>query len=76
MSQVPSPVFKIPQAARAAAFRRASGQVRALGTGGAATRGGGVTELGYGITVYPALSEGGRWRAVTIEAPVTPPGTP
>ena len=32
---------------------------------GAATRGGGeVIELECGITVYPARSEGGRWRAV------------
>jgi hypothetical protein len=39
------------------------------GTGRAATRGGGeVIELECGITVYPARSEGGRWRAVWYEA--------
>ncbi|MCW2933664.1 MAG: integrase family protein [Actinomycetia bacterium] len=43
-------------------------QVLAAGTGRAATRGGGeVIELEYGITVYPARSEGGRWRAVWCE---------
>jgi hypothetical protein len=73
MSQAPSPVFKIPtkspQAPRGAVPRRASGQLRAGGTGRAATRGGGqVIELEYGITVYPARSEGGRWRAVWHEA--------
>jgi hypothetical protein len=42
----------------------------ALGTGKGrvATRGGGeVIELEYGITVYPARAEGGRWRAVWHE---------
>ena len=73
MSQLPPAVFKIPtkspQAARGAAFRRASGQLRAGGTGRVASRGGGeVIELEYGITVYPARSEGGRWRAVWHEA--------
>ena len=38
------------------------------GTGRAATRGGGeVIELEYGITVYPARAEPGRWRAVWCE---------
>jgi hypothetical protein len=42
--------------------------VLAAGTGRAATRGGGeVIELEYGITVYPARSEGGRWRATWHE---------
>jgi hypothetical protein len=73
MSQATSAVFKIPtkspQAARGAVPRRASGQLRAGGTGRAATRGGGqVIELEHGITVYPARSEGGRWRAVWHEA--------
>jgi len=37
-------------------------------TGRAATRGGGeVIELEYGITVYPAREEPGRWRAVWHE---------
>ena len=41
------------------------GRVLANGTGRAATRGGGeVIELEYGITVYPARDEHGRWRAV------------
>ena len=49
---------------------RASGSrpVLANGTGRAATRGGGeVIELEYGITVYPAREEPGRWRAVWYE---------
>jgi len=38
------------------------------GTGRAATRGSGeVIELEYGITVYPAREEPGRWRAVWHE---------
>jgi hypothetical protein len=42
--------------------------VLASGTGRAATRGGGeVIELEYGITVYPAREEKGRWRAVWYE---------
>jgi hypothetical protein len=48
-----------------------TGRSRALaeGTGRAATRGGGeVIELECGITVCPARSEGGRWRAVWYEA--------
>jgi hypothetical protein len=53
--------------------RRAPGSGRspalAGGTGRVATRGGGeVIELDCGITVYPARSEGGRWRAVWYEA--------
>jgi integrase len=43
--------------------------VLAGGNGRAATRGGGeVIELECGITVYPARSEGGRWRAVWYES--------
>ncbi len=42
--------------------------VLASGNGRAATRGDGeVIELECGITVYPARSEGGRWRAVWHE---------
>jgi len=42
--------------------------VLAGGTGRAATRGGGeVIGLEYGITVYPAREEEGRWRAVWHE---------
>jgi integrase len=72
MSQAPPAVVKIPtkspQLARGAALRAAPGQVRASGTGRAATRGGGeVIELGQGVTVYPARSPGGRWRAVWRE---------
>jgi hypothetical protein len=38
------------------------------GTGRAATRGGGAAiELVCDITVYPARTEGGRWRAVWFE---------
>jgi hypothetical protein len=40
----------------------------AAGTGRAATRGDGeVIELDCGITMYPARSEGGRWRAASYE---------
>jgi hypothetical protein len=43
--------------------------VLAGGNGRVATRGGGeVIELECGITVYPARSEGGRWRAVWHES--------
>jgi hypothetical protein len=43
--------------------------VLASGNGRAATRGGGeVLELECGITVYPARSVGGRWRAVWYES--------
>jgi hypothetical protein len=52
--------------------KKASGPSRspvfASGNGRAATRGSGeVIELGCGVTVYPARSEGGRWRAVWHE---------
>ena len=48
--------------------RRQAARVLANGTGRAATRGGGeVIELEYGITVYPAREEHGRWRAVWYE---------
>ena len=75
MTQAPPAVFKIPtkspQPARKAARpagRRAPGRVLVTGTGRAATRGGGeVIELEYGITVYPARAEPGRWRAVWCE---------
>ncbi len=44
-------------------------RVLAAGTGRDSTRGGGeVFELGCGVSVYPARSEGGRWRAVWHEA--------
>jgi hypothetical protein len=43
--------------------------VLASGTGRESTRGGGeVIELDCGITVYPARSEGGRWRATWHES--------
>jgi len=81
MTQAAPAVFKAPTktpqpargtpgrpAARAKAGRAAPGRVRASGTGRAATRGGGeVIELEYGITVYPARQEHGRWRAVWHE---------
>ena len=80
MTQAPAAIFKIPtespqparKAARPArnakAARPAPGRVLAGGTGRAATRGGGaVIELDYGITVYPAREERGRWRAVWYE---------
>jgi len=52
---------------RAGAPARA--RVLAAGTGRESSRGGGeVIELECGITVYPARSEGGRWRAVWYEA--------
>jgi len=75
-------VFKIPaespqpapgKAARPSgrakkAPRAGRSPVLASGNGRAATRGGGeVIELGCGITVYPARSEQGRWRAVWHE---------
>jgi hypothetical protein len=69
MTQAASAVFKIPtkspQSARKAARsagRPAPGRVLSSGTGRAATRGSGeVIELEYGITVYPARGESGRW---------------
>ena len=80
MTQAPAAVFKIPTespqparkaarpARRAKAARPAPGRVLANGTGRTATRGGGeVVELDYGITVYPAREEKGRWRAVWYE---------
>jgi hypothetical protein len=81
MTQVPSAIFKIPTkspqpargkagrpAGRAKASRPAPGRVVAKGTGRAATRGGGeVIELEYGVAVYPAREEHGRWRAVWYE---------
>jgi integrase len=81
MTQAAPVIFKIPtkspqparsRAARPAgrpkAGRPAPGRVLASGTGRAATRGGGeVIELEYGITVYPARGEPGRWRAVWHE---------
>ena len=80
MTQAPAAIFKIPTespqparkaarpARRAKAGRPAPGRVLANGTGRAATRGGGeVIELDYGITVYPAREEKGRWRAVWYE---------
>jgi hypothetical protein len=80
MTQAAASVFKIPTespqpackvarpARRAKPGRTAPGRVLANGTGRAATRGGGeVIELEYGITVYPAREEMGRWRAVWHE---------
>jgi hypothetical protein len=72
-SKIPT---KSPQPARGTAIRPAGRSkagrpaigVLASGTGRAATRGGGeVIELEYGITVYPAREEHGRWRAVWHE---------
>jgi integrase len=67
MTQAPPAVAKIPtripQLSRGRVPRPVPGQVRA------AVRGGGeVIELEHGITVYPARSDGGRWRAVWQEA--------
>ena len=82
MTQAPAAVVKIPtkspQPARGNAAkppgraRKAPGvgrgPVLAGGNGRAAARGGGeVIELECGITVYPARSEGGRWRAAWHE---------
>jgi hypothetical protein len=54
-------------AAQPKAGRRAAGRVAGVETR-AATRGDGeVIELEYGITVYPAREEKGRWRAVWYE---------
>jgi hypothetical protein len=54
--------------ARRGGAPQARAQVLAGGSGRAATRGGGeVIELECGITVYPARSEGGRWRAAWYE---------
>jgi len=80
MTQAAAPLTKIPtknpQLRRVVAARpggRAKSADRrrlvlAGGTGRAATRGSGeVIDLEYGITVYPAREEGGRWRAVWQE---------
>jgi hypothetical protein len=82
MTQAPAAVFKIPtespqpvQGKAAKPSGRAkkvlgAGRSPVLGSGNgcAATRGGGeVIELECGITVYPARSEQGRWRAVWHE---------
>ena len=80
MTQAPPAVFKIPtkspqparKPARACRPRRPAARqpdgFSRSGTGRAATRGGGeVIELEYGITVYPAREERGRWRAVWHE---------
>ena len=77
MAQAAPAVVKIPtkspqpargKPGRAKPGRPAPGRVRAGGTGRAATRGGGeVIELEYGVTVYPARNEHGRWRAVWYE---------
>jgi integrase len=72
MAQAAPAVVKIPtkspQPARGKPGRAKAGRVLANGTGRAATRGSGeVIELEYGITVYPARGEQGRWRAVWHE---------
>jgi hypothetical protein len=81
MTQASPVIFKIPTkipqpgrgsaarpAGRAKLGRPATGRVLANGTGRAATHGGSeVLELEYGITVYPAREEKGRWRAVWHE---------
>jgi len=81
MTQAAPANFKIPTkspqsacgkaarpAKRARAGRPVPGPVHANGTGRAATRGcGEVIELEFGITVYPAREENGRWRAVWHE---------
>jgi hypothetical protein len=72
---------KSPQASRDGTVRRPAGRQKKTtagtarstvivgGSGRVATRGGGeVIELEYGITVYPARSEEGRWRAVWYES--------
>jgi integrase len=83
MTQAPASIFKIPTESPQPAPRkptRPAGRAKAVGspprsrvlpagTGRAATRGGGeVIVLECGITVYPARSEGGRWRAVWYES--------
>jgi integrase len=81
MTQAPASIFKIPtespqpapgKAAKPSRAKKAPhvsrSPVLASGNGRAATRGNGeVIELECGITVYPARSEGGRWRAVWYE---------
>jgi hypothetical protein len=83
MTHAPVAIFKIPTDSPQSTPRRAAkspgrprrvagtGRSPALGgaTGRAATRGGGeVIELECGITIYPARSQGGRWRAVWHES--------
>jgi hypothetical protein len=82
MTQAPAAISKIPTKSPQPTPRRAAsstGRLRrapstgrspalAGGIGRAATRGGGeVIEMDCGITIYPARSEGGRWRAVWHE---------
>jgi integrase len=76
MTRSGSAAFKIPteipQAVRRPDSRRparsARGPILVSGTWRPAARGEGeVIELEHGITVYPARSEGGRWRAVWQE---------
>jgi hypothetical protein len=69
---VPDRTAKSPVAGFSARAKKASGTRRspvfASGSGRAATRGSGeVIELECGVTVYPARSAGGRWRAVWHE---------
>src|SRR5580693_7221804 len=67
MTQAPPAIFKIPTKSPQPA-RGKAGRVVVNGTGRAATRGGGeVIELEYGVTVYPARGEHGRWRAIWHE---------
>ena len=81
MTQAPAAIFKIPtvspqlapdKTARPATRARTRlprpGRIMAGGTGRQAERGGGeVIEFEWGITVYPASGERGRWRAVWQE---------
>ena len=76
-TKIPQPVpdrpARAPAAVPAPRAKKTSGTSRGLvfagGSGRAARRGGGeVIELECGVTVYPARSEGGRWRAVWHEA--------
>jgi hypothetical protein len=69
---VPDRIAKPQVAVPAARAKKASGTRRspvfASGSGRAPTRGSGeVIELECGVTVYPARSEGARWRAVWHE---------
>ena len=64
MAQAVPAIVKIPTKSP----QRARGKPGRAKAGRAATRGGGeVIELEYGITVYPARDEHGRWRAVWHE---------
>jgi integrase len=72
MTQAAPAVSKIPttspQPARRKAGRAKASRPLVSGTGRAATLGSGeVIELEYGITVYPAREDHGRWRAVWYE---------